>query len=547
MTPDVNELEQAGKRLALVVVAVVLVVSMAMSGYVPGEGPIEEAAAVHNCTNTDALVYGFSFGYVNEDKCTNNHVGDAVEEVRNAESNQSKVDLYSAAKGQRANDQNFDAVYGNYLNDSESVAWMKAEKAIAEAHENGDTKSQAKTAAREAISDYYAVKQINLIESWNTTLTGYEYLHERSMQEDFSQDDFGTAWRPHSAERHFIDFTGNLYSSQYGGCNPETITTRSASLVNGSSHNTLSIKFRYESEHTWWIIYSPNAPDGSTYYGDDGWKKSGDQFYCSQTRETYFDELMIDAPNSNYDDAIYYDFGTSLERWRSIEQKNDELQSESDAFVDAIWQDLEDGKINSSDVISRNTQMFEYGTAAASGNGSYYDVIGATAAMGVDTPKLEGTGTMTVTDGGGTTHEGMLFGEPPNGSWTVGKTYDPSNISGPVIMATTSGEEHELSRPFTIDSATDKEGNERSVVETQRYNYQTSNTSDLNEKYDRLLGLSGELQERSESVDSNNGGGGGGSSGGSLPSWLTATYFGIPLWAIAAVLLVALVLMGGDN
>jgi hypothetical protein len=543
VTPD---LERAGKRLGLVVVAVALVVSMALSGAVPGEGPIEEAAAVHSCDNTDALVYGFSFGYVNEDKCTNNHVGNAVEEVRQAESQQSKADLYSAAEAQKTNNQNFDSVYGNYLNDSESVAWMKAEKAIAEAYENGSTKSEAKVAAKEAIEDYYAVKQINLIESWNTILTSYEYLHNRSMQEGFSQDDFGTDWDRHGLETHFIDHTG--MDSNNNGCNPETVTTRSATLANASSHDVKTIKFSMYESQNYYIVYSPNAPENSNYYGDDNTYPTGsaDQFYCRDGYSIYTDTLMVDAPNSNYDDVTYYDLGTSRDRWLKIEQKNDELQNESDAFVDAIWQDYQDGNINSSDVISRNTQMFEYGTKAQNGS-NYYDTIGATAAMGIETPQLEGTGTMTITDGGGTTHEGMLFGEPPNGSWTVGKTYDPANISGPVIMATTSGEEHELSRPFTVDAATDKEGNEKSTVETQRYNYQTSNTTEMQRKYDKLLGLTGELQERSESVDSNGGGGGGSSGGGSLPSWLTATYFGIPLWALAAVLLVALVLLGGDN
>jgi hypothetical protein len=522
----------------------VLVVSMSLSGYVPGQGPIDEAAAVDNCSSTDALVYGFSFGYVNEDKCTNNHVGDAVREVREAESAQDKVDLYAAAEAQKTHNQDFDAVYGNYVNDSESVAWMKAEKAIAEAHENGETKSQAKTAAREAISDYYTVKQINLINNWNTTITGWDYVLERSNQENFQSQSYDNQWEPHSESAQFVDYTGT--SQVDVACSPTALSQKQKTLANGTSHTTLYLEVVDQNDYSVMDIQPAFDNDSDSEGSDQYYEAANQRFVCIDY--AYIDTLMVDAPNSNYNDLTYHDLGEFIDRYRQLEARNNELQSESDAFVDATWQDLEDGNINSSDVISRNTQMFEYGSAAASGNGSYYDTIGATAAMGIETPQLEGTGTMTITDGGGTTHEGMLFGDPPNGSWTVGTTYDPSNISGPVIMATTDGEELELDRPFTVESATDKEGNERSVVETQRYNYRTSNTSDLNEKYDRLLGLSGELQERSESVDSNNGGGGGGgSSSGTLPDWLTATYFGIPLWAFAAVLLVALVLIGGDN
>jgi hypothetical protein len=541
VTPD---LERTGKRLGLATLAVALVVSMALSGYAPGEGPIEEAAAVHNCENTDALVYGFSFGYVNEDKCTNNHVNDAVEEVREAESQQTKVDIYSAASGQKANIENFDAVYGNYLNDSESVAWMKAEKAIAEAYENGSTKSEAKVAAREAIAEYYTIKQLNLIENWNTTVTAWEYFHERSIQEGYQQAGFGDeSWEAHGRTAHFVDWT-ETDNSINNPCFPSQITTRQSDLANGSSQTTIAIDFArvgYPSQYTY--IYPAFENSSDSEYGS--YQPAYDRFECNGPTIKH---LMIDAPDSNYNDLMLVRMADFVERYRTIEAKNTEMQDEANVFVDSTYQDFQDGNINSSDVISRNTQMFEYGSKAQ-GSSNYYDSIGATAAMGLETPDLNGTGQMTVTDGGGTTHEGMLFGDPPNGSWTVGTTYDPSNISGPVIMATTDGEEHELTRPFTVESATDKDGNEQSVVETQRYNYQTSNTSDLNEKYNRLLGLSDELQQRSESVDSNNGGGGGGGSsgGGTIPDWLTATYFGIPLWAIAAVLLVALVLIGGDN
>jgi hypothetical protein len=104
----------------------------------------------------------------------------------------------------------------------------------------------------------------------------------------------------------------------------------------------------------------------------------------------------------------------------------------------------------------------------------------------------------------------------------------------------------QLSRPFTIESATDKEGNSRETVETTKYNYKTADTSETTDKYRRLLGLTGELQQRSESVESE-GGGGGGSSGGTLPGWLTQSFFGIPLWVIVALLLLVVVIFGGGS
>jgi hypothetical protein len=253
--------------------------------------------------------------------------------------------------------------------------------------------------------------------------------------------------------------------------------------------------------------------------------------------------VRVNPPNSDYSKIYYSDFSNNSDRWSRIERKKDDLQTEVDAYVDATYQDYQDGKINSSDVLSRTTTMFEYGTDAQ--NGSYYDMIGATAAMGLESPDLNETGQMTITDGAGTTYDGMLFGKPPSGQWEVGKTYDPSNISGPVQFATVGGELKELRRPFTVEGATDKQGNSRSVVGTQRYNYKTANTSETTSKYSDLLGLTGDLQQRSESVGSN--GGGGSSGGGGLPSWLTERYAGVPLWGWVAVALVGIMLLGGRS
>jgi len=481
------------------VLLALLIVSSAVLAS-PGVGTV---AAVHDCSNTDAAVYGFSFGHVNEDKCTNNHVDHAVEQVRQAEESQSKVDIYTSLTAQKSRSQTFGAVYGNYLSDSESVAWMKAEAAIAEVYEQGGTKAEAKTEAKNAIADYYAVKQVNVIEDWNATASSAIYLNERSYQEDFSSEYISLK---------YSNSGSNVTESVLSGDGYGTYT-----LANGS---TKSYRLVYINQN--WE-YGPY--DGVTVTGE---------FYGIQAK----------PPNSNYGPAFFgnkTEYEAKLDR---IDTKQSNLNSEVDAYVDATWQDYQDGKINSSDVLSRTTTMFEYGSQAQ--DGSYYDVIGASAAMGLATPDLNETGQMTITDGGGTTHQGMLFARnPPNNQWVVGKTYNPDNISGPVQFATTDGEMMELSRPFTVESAVDKEGNSRDSVGTTRYNYQTADTSETTDKYQELLGLTEDLQQRSESVDSN--GGGGSSGGGTLPGWLTQSFFGIPVWALVALFLFVLVIFGGGS
>ena len=503
----------------------VLIISSAVLAS-PGVGSV---GAIHNCDSKDAAVYGFSFGYINEDKCSNNHVDYAVEQVRDAEEQQSKVDIYSSLNAQKSRSQTFNAVYGNYLNDTESVAWMKAEAAVAEAYEEGATKSQAKTRAKEAIADYFAVKQINLIEDWAAQSNALWYAQKRSEQEGHSSS---TATRNYQQDGQIY-----LWGKQSGSYDSDTQAkvvspqTYNYTLINGTTYTADVLMFNESG--------NPDNPQPV----DVRQSRVSD----TDTSSAYYHGVRVNPPNSNYDRIDFVDFSQdNSDRWNRIRDKNNNLQSEADAYVDATWQDYQDGKINSSDVLSRTTTMFEYGTQAQ--NGSYYDVIGAAAAMGLETPNLEETGQMTITLGSGETVDGMVFARnPPNGTWQVGETYDPNNIKGPVQVATTSGEMRELSRPFTIESATDKQGNSRETVETTRYNYKTANTSQTTDKYAELLGLTGDLQQRSESVESNDGGGGGSSGGGSLPDWLTQSFFGIPVWVIVALFLLAIVIFGGGS
>jgi hypothetical protein len=513
---------------------VVLVLTIVSSGIMPmGLSPIGESEAIHDCSSVDALAYGFSLGYVNEDKCTNNHVEQAVEEVRDAETSQDKVDIYSSASAQKEQSRNFEVVYDNYLQDTESVAWMKAEAAIARAYENGSTKAEAKVAAKEAIADYYAKKQINLYRSWNTHLQSFKYLNQRAKQEGFTG---------------FVhNETDTNYNSWSTGPNVLAIESHNVTLVNGTNQTQNGFRLSGES--------GTDVGLGDSAYVTPATKKNYSVYdYSTGDKKSVWFEINsvnVSAPNSNYDELNYMEIQPYMDRWKEIEAKNDNLQNESDAFVDATWQDYQDGNINSTDVLNRNTIMFEYGTSAQ-GNGSYYDVIGATAAMGLSTPNMTNAGTMEITiPDANNTYEGMVFARnPPNNQWEVGKTYNPDNISGPVMLGTTSGNMFEVKRNFTIDSATTKDGTSQSTVNTTNYNYKTANTTELQAKYDKLLKLTQELQERSETADGDSTSDGG--SGSDSTNWqdeLFAKYFGIPLigWGLASMLVMWLFAKTGSN
>lgn len=445
-----------------------------------GVAPI--ATASHNetetCTNKDALIFGFTFGQTNEHCDTDAQVAAAVHAVETAEDNQTEADLYNAGLAQEAEAQTHGAVLDNYLQDTEAVAWMKAEAAIAEAYEAGKTESQAKAAAREAIADYYTVRQKNILESWNNSITTFVTLQERAKMEGLGDD--------------FVTYQN---ATTYNAVSPQTLTlaetNESVTLVDGNTTTAIGI----DSEVDWsgfnGGVQLTGPSMGSTTVGPDGAPYTED-----------IDQLVVRVPSDNYnasDRAVLLDLRDYRDRWTTVVNKNDALQNEVDTFVNATYDDFQSGQINSTDVLSRTTTMTEYGTAGSANSTGMWDVVAATAAMGLETPDLNGTGMMTVSQGQNNYTGVLLARNAPNGSWTVGQTYDPANIDGPVMIATTEGVRKDLDSSFTLESATDKNGNSLDSVDTTEVVYKTSNTTQLLERMDKVLAYQQEIEDRQQS------------------------------------------------
>ncbi len=510
------------KQLRVLVLVPLLIGSFTV---IPPLTMTDTVSASHNCDTSDAAVYAFSFTYVNNDKCGNNHVEHAVEEVREAEGEKTKVDIYSAAGAQKDSEELQQTITDNYLQDTESVAWMKAEVAMAEAYKNGSSKTQTKVAAKEAIAKYYSQKQLNLIKSWNSSTTSAKYLTNRSKQEGTISGAY-----THVSFTNYDDYGYQDYES--GDYHYELkLNSQDVQLVNGSNapSQTLYLHADWSGHSNSHDFHHIKVNDGNVTWNANGQGGKGD---FDGTYGQRFYEVEIWAPNSNYDDMSYLNFEKYKSQWNKIETQNNELQNESDQFIEQVWTSLENGEIDSTELISRNTQMFEYGTAASE-NGSYYDIIGATAGMGIATPELNSTGSMTIKYEGNTMN-GMLFGNAPNGTWDVGTTYNTSNFNNTVMFASTTGKLEELNGEFTLTEATDKEGNEQDTVVTKEYNYKTANSSELKSQMDSLLALTQELEDRSASV----GGSGTSSSNNRILQWFKGNTFGIPNAIIALVAIV---------
>jgi hypothetical protein len=416
------------------------------------------------------------------EKCS--PTNDAIDDMKESDGNQTKVDIYSAGANQKSNVESFGTTYDNYLNDTENAAWMKMQVAVAEAYQDGASKDVALIEARQAISNYYAVKQRNLIENWETTYSQWRYLKSTAENESDVSGSFVTT------REYFFS-----YSDRNDGYTAGEVRYENVQLVNGNTTNVTSMRMTFdwydgENEQAWSVNWNPSQPhiDPRDEYGVEA--------------------LQIKAPNDNYDALDMYRLAPQKERWDRIVIKNDDLQAEAENFVNATYADFDSGEANASDVISSNTAMFEYGTAATSNDSSLYDSTAALSMMGFDTPNMSNSGTQDVTYNGNTYTGIVLARNAPGGSWETGTTYNTSNITGPVFLATTDGQKIDFAdgSEFTIDQMRAKDGTNTTSVETTKYVYKTANTSELNQMQSDLTDLRAEIEAREPS-----GGGGSGS------------------------------------
>jgi hypothetical protein len=410
---------------------------------------------------------------------------------------QAEADLKTAAASQAQSSANYLAGHENTLQDTETVAWSKAEIAIAEAYENGKNRSQAQAEAKAAIRDYYSVRQRNLAASYSTGAETYvSILNTTRNDSDINLNVYPTGDTPVS----------NVDTA--GGEGPPSEEV-SAQTVNGSSVTIVGIRYNDDGATSSRPTATPHNSPGSI--------------------------KTFEVNGTVVVDAIRYQSA-----WTRIETQSSGLTGEVDPYVNATYDGLENGTINSSDIVSKAALVGQLGTdyrdATTSGQGNVYNSVGALAAQGLEVPELNGTGTFTVeytANGSTKTADGLLAArQAPGGSWETNTTYNASEISGPVYLAKTDGEVVSLSGEFTVTEIRDRDGNSIQNVTAQEVVYQSQNVTELSEKLDRLSNYRAQIEARSPLYGGGLGGLLGGDSG--------------PIVVIVAAAVVLLLLRGGS-
>lgn len=416
-------------------------------------------------------------------------------DLAKADALETKKEIYDQVSIQNQNNQLTDTAYSNYLNDTETIALMEGKNAYIRALENGSAESVARNAAIQAVADYYATKQVNILSQFevNAIVTNSSRF---------------TAENTTGMNKTFIQM--NRYASGDGNSDGHPIANESldventtATLVNSSSHEFTSVNITLEGE-----AVNSVSPERTSKVISPTHEKSwlvgtysGDSYTHNVTGFT------VRPPDSNYDPINYYTVAETQRLWQQVEQQNNDVQAQLDTFINNTYSSYQQGDINTSDLVDPYLSAREYSAQ----NSSQFQTWGlrTLSSLGVNPPQnLSNIGRMTVVSGS-VTYDGILMSdENPSGGFTVGQTYNASDLNGSQFVALEDGDLHKLQGTFTLESAETAQGDTIETNESIEYNsinYQTSNTSEFKALQEDLDALSAEINARQQTLRNSGG------------------------------------------
>lgn len=514
---------QLRKPLAIVF-GVLIITSIA---FVPIGGNfnlVDNAEAGHKCNWAEHSVTGFTstitLGHVST-SCQQNH----VKEMQENDAEQEKLDIYQQVITGQTDSSAFRVTMANGIQTSEPYAWTLAEKAIANAYSNGNTEGLTKTKARTELSDYYSAKQINVLNSFESDMVVWKYLRNVSANETGISESY---LHLDNKTRKYSTGSTSITGPNIARIDNVRWGEKNVTLVNDSIYTIETVEVQVTTDPPDHSVSRTNTYELGPSTGTIIQEARG----VGEASNVTIWSMEVAPYSTNSDSTTYKDFSEDKELWDSIINKHNEVNTDVGTYVNKTYNAYESGEINASDVVSRITQM--QNTANMGGeNATFNDMIAALAATGVSTPSLNQTGTMQLSYNENT-YSGILFSteNPSSGSWQTGVTYNATQINGSQFFTTLEGNKINLQGEFTLTQMTNMEGDEVNRTVVKEYNYRTANNSELLAKIDALIDLREDVEAREPKAG---GGGGSGGSGTNIPDWLTAKYFGIPLYGIILV------------
>jgi len=428
--------------------------------------------------------------------------GDSTDGTYTEVSKQETMESVESHAGTIADDQEpFHATMSNQLGDgSTTVAWTKMKAEVIKAMNNGTSEANATKLGKQAVNDYYASMQVNMLRQYNRSIKKTEYLKG--------------VWTGHS------DLSDSPWTNENGHTHLGYVMLN-ATLANGS---TVLIKAPRVDGGSSKGVSSPIPTQNAT--SPDGYNVWGALDFQLRSTEHTDKRTIVEFTKYStlFSDSLSY---------------RDQMTNNAELYVSNLYDQYNAGDINVSDVADPTTLAQEFATDYNS-TGHYAYAGAELALMGVETDLNK---TFTVETQSGKTLSGALYTswkpDATNGSLVTDHQYDPMNATdGPAtVMFATNDGVRTIREKFTITEMRDYttgETVEKTVTHT--YNRQTSNVSVTQEQIDQLIELQQKLAE--QEANAATGGGGGWDFGG------FGNLGAMPAGALVAAAGAAVVLLG---
>jgi hypothetical protein len=440
-------------------------------------------------------------------------------------------------------------VYSNLIQDTDKIAFMKAQQSVFQDVQNDSVQSVATTNAENAVSGYYEVHQLNLYDRWDLLVAGIESYGNQA--DSISYDAFETDYSKSLTDG---EIRVNSVSKSYG--------TKTVNLVSGNTTTVRTITYTWD----WDWYHDTYERSGSPYttsltIDPTNPKKQvedvvNDNNLGDETATFSINRITLLPPSSDYDQRNIL----STERFSTyndqLTSQHTEIRGSVSNFVSGTYSDLEAGTLDITDTLGTYNTVFNYLPEASGENTTFSKGSGYLAAAGFDSVDYQNTSYMNVSltpqfDPNRTlTREGFLLSRflPSSGNWTYGTTYNATAINGTQMFSTIDGQTYIIAANFTIHGAFNANGEaiDASTIDTpDEENYRVSNTSELQKQIVELSETIQEINNRTTD-DSGTGPAGGGGSGESLLSLLGLSgVLSSEMLRLTAVIFVALVLLMG--
>ncbi|MDS0279376.1 hypothetical protein NDI85_16365 [Halomicroarcula sp. S1AR25-4] len=406
---------------------------------------------------------------------------------------QVKQDLYQSGLNQQASAENYQTTVDNTLQHSETQALIIGKNAYIRALNNGSSKAAATNEANQAIANFYAVKQLQLINEWERSVLHYEYMVSVAKSESgISQDhhDTGSASGRFLHAEYLQNGTNEYYAwNDYQG---DTSTT----LLNGTtvSYNSYRILRKEGSGGT---IGSGQVNVTTGRINPTGEASAGGRLVVENT-----------STGAQY---VYMDPTEYSTRWTDIENQYQATTGEMETLINNTYDAYQAGEIDNSDLVD------PYVLASERSAGDDFQGWAATqlTLLGQNSPEnYDQMGSFNVTTKTGDSYRGILFSpeNPASGQFAANQTYDPSAIGGTQYIVT-SDRIRELNENFTVQNITTTDGERVQNVTIEKTVYKTSNLTELKQQYEDLAYRRAQIEAREQALKEAGGGGlfGGGS------------------------------------